>query len=102
MEKTEDSTSISIDQGQYKFTIVAPADLIPKNQPEPHAGEWEARVTIYRISNSEPPKAQSFHGFPQYGATEEEARSNGYEYGKQLVLGTIEGLKFDVTMEQKT
>ena len=94
MEKTEDCESIFIDQGKYKYKILAATLLIPKNapKPEPHAGEWEAIVTIYRNSNDEPSKAQSFPDCPQYGATEDEARNKGHEYGRQLVLGAIEGL----------
>lgn len=86
MEKTEDCKSIFIDQGKYTYEIVASAELIPRGEPEPHAGEWEARVTIYRTNNNEPSKAQSFHNVPQYGATEDEARSNGHDYGRKLIL----------------
>ncbi len=84
-----------IDKGKYKYKIVAATLLIPSNQPkpEPHDGEWEAIVTIYRTSNDEPAKAQSFPHDPQYGATEAEARNMGYDYGQKLVVGTIDGLK---------
>lgn len=93
MKKTEDCKSIFIDQGKYKYKIVAAAALIPRNEPELHACKWEARVTIYRTSNDEPAKAQSFHNDSQYGATEDEARSKGHNYGRKLVLGAIESLK---------
>jgi len=92
MEKTEDCKSIFIDQGKYKYKIVAGTVLIPRNEPEPHAGEWEARVTIYRTSYDEPSKAQSFHNASQYCATEDEAKSKGHDYGRKLVRGAIEGL----------
>ena len=92
MEKTEDCKSIFIDQGKYKYKIVAPTTLIPRRGPEPHAGEWMARVTIYKTSNDEPAKAQSFHNDSLYGSTEDEARSKGHDYGRKLVLGAIEGL----------
>jgi len=93
LEKTEDCKSIFIDQGKYKYKIVAAPVLIPRNEPRLHAGNWEARVTIYRTSNDEPSKAQSFHTDSQYGATENDARSKGHNYGRKLVLGAIEGLK---------
>jgi hypothetical protein len=92
VEKTEHCKSIFIDQGKNRYEIVAPATLIPRSGPEPHAGEWVARVTIYKTSNDEPSKAQSFHNDSQYGATEDEARSKGHDYGRKLVLGAIDGL----------
>lgn len=95
VEKTGDCESIFIDQGEHKYKILAATLLIPNNapKPEPHAGEWEAIVTIYRDSNDEPSKAQSFPDVPQYGATEDEARSKGHDYGRKLVLRAVEGLK---------
>ena len=90
MGKTEDCKSIII--GKYTYKIVAGTALIPRSIPESHAGEWEARVTIYKTSNDEQGKAQTFPNAPQYGATENEARSKGHDYGRKLVLGAIEGL----------
>jgi hypothetical protein len=94
MAKTDDRESIFICQGKYKYKILAATLLIRSNQPkpEPHDGEWKAIVTIYRTSNDEPSKAQPFHNDPQYGATEDEARSKGHDYGRKLVRGAIEGL----------
>ena len=94
MAKTDDRESIFICQGKYKYEILAATLLVRSNQPtpEPHDGQWEARVTIYRASIGEPSVTQSFHNYPKFGATEDEARSKGYDYGRQLVLGAIEGL----------
>ena len=93
MEQTKDHNSIFIVQGDDKYEIVAPPTLIPRNEQEPRAGESVAIVTIFWTSNDKPPKAQSFPEAPQYGATEDEARSKGHDYGWKLVHSDIEGLK---------
>lgn len=93
MEKTKDRNSIFIVEGKDRYKIVAPPTSIPRTDPEAHAGKWEAIVTIYWTSNDKPPKAQSFPEAPQYGATEDEARSKGHAYGRKLVCGDIAGLK---------
>jgi hypothetical protein len=94
MANTDDHESIFFCHGGYKYNILAATLLVRSNQPkpEPHDGEWETRVTIYRTGNGEPPVAQSFHAYPIFGATEDEARNKGYDYGRQLVLGAIKGL----------
>jgi hypothetical protein len=82
-------------QHEHKtYEIVVATEVVPGNQPHPHAGEWAAKVTIYLKSESEPPQVQSFHDSPLYAGTEEEAIRSGREFGRQLVLGAIEGLKF--------
>jgi hypothetical protein len=95
MAKTDDRESIFICQGKYKYKILAATLLVRSNQPkpEPHDDEWKAIVTIYRTSNDEPDKAQSFPDHPHYGATEDDARTKGHDYGRKLIQGTVEGLK---------
>lgn len=95
MKKSEDCESIVIDHGMYKYKILAATLLVQSNQlkPEPHDGEWKAIVTIYKTGNNEPTKARSFPHHPQYGATEDEARNKGHDYGRNLVRGNVEGLK---------
>ncbi len=101
MAQTDDRESIFICHGNYKYKILAATLLVRSNQPqpEPHDGEWKAVVTIYRTGNNEPTKAQSFPGQPQYGPTEDEARTKGHDYGHKLVIGAIQGLKIDMTGE---
>lgn len=95
LEKIEDCDSIFICEGEYRYEILAATLLVRSNQPkpDPHDGEWEAIVTIYKTSKYDPSKAQSFPDHPKYGATKEEARKKGHDYGQKLVQRTVEGLK---------
>ena len=65
-----------------KFKIKAAATLIPAGEQSPHAGEWEAKITVVNVWTD---KAQHVRGSAKYSADPAAALSEALHYGETQI-----------------
>ncbi len=85
-EKSEEKT-------HGKFKIKAAAILIPAGEQSPHAGEWEAKITVF---NTWTHKAQYVSGYAKYSADPTAALSKALQYGETQIDLLLDGLPCDL------
>lgn len=76
-----------------KFKIKAAAVLIPAGEQSPHAGEWEAKITVVNIWTD---KAQRVSGNAKYSADPAAALSEALHYGEAQIDLLLDGLPCDL------
>lgn len=72
-----------------KFKIKAAAILISAGEQSPHAGEWEANITVVNIWTD---KAQHVTGNAKYSADPAAALSEALHYGETQIDLLLDGL----------
>ena len=76
-----------------KFKIKVAATLIREGEQSPHAGQWEAKITVV---NTHTDKAHHVRGYAKYSADPAVALSEALQYGETQIDLLLDGRPCDL------